>query len=175
MYIRMASTRFQNDPYRLRKYAQETSFPGRYNLDVPGPGINLAFFEDPQLRLQKWGANLQTNTIGLENDLFGLTKKLNCDSMSNNYKNVAVPTSKLSYPNTNPMVEDSRASHPAWMYRDLEHPRWEEPWTNPQANVEKRFQDNIQTRILEKDFFKGNLRSSESALLIPAFGTLLYR
>ena len=149
----MAFTRFHDDPYRIRAQAQDSSFSGRYNLDVPGPGINLPFFEDPQLRIQKWGANLQTNTIGLENDLFGLTKKLNCDTMSSNYKNVAVPTSKLSYPVANPTVEDSRATNPAWMYRDLEHPRWETPWINPQANFEKKFHDNIQTRILEKDFF----------------------
>jgi hypothetical protein len=152
----MAFTRFHDDPYRIRAQAQDSSFSGRYNLDVPGPGINLPFFEDPQLRIQKWGANLQTNTIGLENDLFGLTKKLNCDTMANNYKNIAVPTSKLSYPVEHPMVEESRATNPAWMYRDLEHPRWETPWINPQANVEKKFHDNIQTRILEKDFFKGN-------------------
>ena len=149
----MAFTRFHDDPYRIRAQAQDSSFSGRYNLDVPGPGINLPFFEDPQLRIQKWGANLQTNTIGLENDLFGLTKKLNCDTMSSNYKNVAVPTSKLSYPVANPTVEESRATNPAWMYRDLEHPRWETPWINPQANFEKKFHDNIQTRILEKDFF----------------------
>ena len=43
--------------------------------------------------------------------------------------------------------------HPAWMYRDLEQPRWEQPFLNPQANLEKGFHDNIQTRILEKDFF----------------------
>jgi hypothetical protein len=153
MYIKMAFTRYHDDPYRIKAQAQDSSFSGRYNLDVPGPGINLPFFEDPQLRLQKWGANLQTNTVGLENDLFGLTKKLNCDSLGNNYKNVAVPTSKLSYPVANPTVEESRATNPAWMYRDLEHPRWETPWINPQANFEKRFHDNIQTRILEKDFF----------------------
>ena len=155
----MAFTRFHDDPYRIRAQAQDSSFSGRYNLDVPGPGINLPFFEDPQLRIQKWGANLQTNTIGLENDLFGLTKKLNCDTMSSNYKNVAVPTSKLSYPVANPTVEESRATNPAWMYRDLEHPRWETPWINPQANFEKKFHDNIQTRILEKDFFKGTYGS----------------
>jgi hypothetical protein len=151
----MAFTRFHDDTCRIKKQAQDSSFAGRYNLDVPGPGINLPFFEDPQLRIQKWGANLQTNTIGLENDLFGLTKKLNCDSMNCQYDNFPVESSVLSYSTANPTVEESRATHPAWMYRDLEHPRWEQPWMNPQANVEKKFQDNIQTRILEKDYFKG--------------------
>jgi hypothetical protein len=153
LYIRMAFTRFHDDKYRLKAQAQDSSFSGRYNLDVPGPGINLPFFEDPQLRIQKWGANLQTNTINLENELFGLTKKLGCHSPDDNYKNFQTASTMPIYPTTNPTVEDSRATHPAWMYRDLEHPRWELPLINPQANLEKRFQDNIQTRILEKDYF----------------------
>jgi hypothetical protein len=161
----MAFARFHDDLYRIKAQAQDSSFSGRYNLDVPGPGVNLPFFEDPHLRIQRWGANLQTNTIGLENDLFGLTKKLNCDSMESDYKNFAATSSTVSYPIANPTVEESRASHPAWMYRDLEHPRWELPWTNPQANIEKQFHDNIQTRILEKDFFKGTYGLQNSALL----------
>ena len=36
---------------------------------------------------------------------------------------------------------------------DLEQIRWETPFLNPQSNVEKRFYDNISTRILEKDYY----------------------
>ena len=147
----MAFTRFHDDPYRIRKQVQESSFAGRYNLDVPGPGINLAFFEDPQFRLQRWGANLQTNTVTLESDLRGLTRKLGRDYDSSEYTKHTVPSDTLLYPTQQPIVEESRATHPAWTFRDLEHPRWEEPWMNPQANVEKMFHCDIQTRILEKD------------------------
>lgn len=147
----MAFTRFHDDPYRIRKQVQESSFAGRYNLDVPGPGINLAFFEDPQFRLQRWGANLQTNTVTLESDLRGLTRKLGRDYDSSEYTKHTVSTDTLLYPTQQPIVEESRATHPAWTFRDLEHPRWEEPWMNPQANVEKMFHCDIQTRILEKD------------------------
>ena len=147
----MAFTRFHDDPYRIRKQVQESSFAGRYNLDVPGPGINLAFFEDPQFRLQRWGANLQTNTVTLESDLRGLTRKLGRDYDSGEYTKHTVPSDTLLYPTQQPIVEESRATHPAWTFRDLEHPRWEEPWMNPQANVEKMFHCDIQTRILEKD------------------------
>jgi hypothetical protein len=52
-------------------------------------------------------------------------------------------------------VQESRASHPAWMVRDREQARWEQPWLNPQAPIEKDFYDNIQTRILEKDYYHG--------------------
>ena len=147
----MAFTRFHDDPYRIRKQVQESSFAGRYNLDVPGPGINLAFFEDPQFRLQRWGANLQTNTVTLESDLRGLTRKLGRDYDSSEYTKHTVPSDTLLYPTQQPIVEESRATHPAWTFRDLEHPRWEEPWMNPQENVEKMFHCDIQTRILEKD------------------------
>lgn len=150
----MAFTRYHDDPLRIKKQSEMSSFAGRYYLDTPGPGINLPFFQDPQMRLQRWGANLQTNTVGVENDLFGMTRRLERDPESNNYKSHVASSSMPAYPLADPTVEESRATHPAWSYRSLEHPRWEEPWINPLANLEKKFQDNIQTRILEKDYHK---------------------
>ena len=70
---------------------------------------------------------------------------------------VKVESSAISYSSQQPYVQESRASHPAWMYKDLEHPVWEQPIVNPQANLEKPFHDNIQTRILEKDYYKPKL------------------
>ena len=70
----MAFTRFHDDSARIKKQVEESSFVGRYMLNTPGPGDNLPFFEDPQLRLQKWGANLKTNTVNMESDLLGLTR-----------------------------------------------------------------------------------------------------
>ena len=57
------------------------------------------------------------------------------------------------YPSANPFVEESRATHPAWAYRGLEHYRWEKPWLNPQKNIERPFHHNVQTRILEKNAY----------------------
>jgi hypothetical protein len=48
---------------------------------------------------------------------------------------------------------ESRASHPAWLYKDLEQTRWETPFINPQVNAENKLQSGLQTRILEKDNF----------------------
>jgi len=152
----MAFTRFHDDPARIRKQLSESSFPGRYNLNVPGPGIQMPFYEDPHLRLQKWGANLMTNTVNLESDLLGLTRQYTRDDVeTNHHQRNRAETSELksTYSNANPFVEESRASHPAWTYRDLEHPRWETPFLNPQANLEVQFPTNIQTRVLEKDHF----------------------
>ena len=148
----MAFTRFHDDPHRIRRQVEISSFAGRYMLDTPGQGVDLPFVEDPQIRLQGWGANLQTNTVNLESDLRGLTRPLNHDlSIINNYRVNAVYSRPVSYRSEESFIQESRASHPAWMYKDLEQTRWEMPFLNPQSGLEKVFHDNIQTRILEKD------------------------
>jgi hypothetical protein len=150
----MAFTRFHDDPHRIKKQVEESSFLGRYMLNQPGNGIDLPFPEDPQLRLQGWGANLRTNTINLESDLLGLGRPLNHDLVGiNDYKQHAVSSSAMNYRNAEPFVQESRATHPAWMYKDIDTPRWEFPLLNPLNGVEKVFHDNIQTRILERDHF----------------------
>ena len=148
----MSFTRFHDDPHRIQKHAEESSFAGRYMLNVPGPGDELPFFEDAQVRLQRWGANLQENTIALEDDLRGLTRTLNRDSSElNDYTKHSVYSAPKYYHSNQPFVQESRASHPAWMYKDLEQTRWETPLLNPLNGLEKGFHHNIQTRILEKD------------------------
>ena len=150
----MAFTRFHDDPYRIKKQLEESSFAGRYMLDTPGPGMGTAFFQDPQLRLQKWGANLKSNTTNLESDLRGLTRKTNRDIPSlNDYKEYSVTAPDNIYRSEKPFIDESRATHPAWMYKDLEQNRWESPFLNSLNGLEKPFHENIQTRILEKDYF----------------------
>jgi hypothetical protein len=150
----MAFTRFHDDPARIKKQLEESSFVGRYQLDVPGPGTQMPYLMDPQIRLQKWGANIRDNNINLESDLLGLTRPLNRDLPNeNNYKKHQVMTMGNTFENQNPFVDESRASHPAWMYRDIDNDRWEMPLLNPQNRIEAEFHTNIQTRILEKDNF----------------------
>jgi len=150
----MAFTRFHDDPMRIAKQLDESTFAGRYQLDMPGPGVDMPFHEDPNQRLQSWGANLRTNTIGLESDLRGLTRKLTKHDhpQQNEYRRHAAQTAPMAiYGTAQPYMEESRASHPAWTYRDLEQRRWETPFLNPQANLDKPFTHNVHTRILEKD------------------------
>ena len=136
----MSFTRFHDDPNRMRKQVDESSFPGKYALNTPGPGDKMPFMEDPQMRIQKWGANLMTNTVNIESDLRGMTRKLNRDVLNlNDYKKSEVEGKLVSYPVAESFVDESRATHPAWMFRDLEQPRWEQPFLNPQANLEKKF------------------------------------
>ena len=59
----MAFTRFHDDPCRIKKQLQESTGPGLFMIDVPGNGLNPCFMEDPFVRMQKWGANLQTKVI----------------------------------------------------------------------------------------------------------------
>ena len=82
----MAFTRFHDDPCRIQKYLDETTYIGNYEINVPGNGNNPTFINDPYLRIQKWGANLSKNKTELESDLIGITRKLNRDSIQeNNY------------------------------------------------------------------------------------------
>lgn len=153
----MSFTRFHDDPARIKKQLQENTYLGRYQLDKPGPGDELPFLEDPNIRLQGWGANLRINTTQLESELKGLTRKLNHDLVIlNNYQNCGTTDiGDKQYYNTNkPFVEESRSTHPAWMYRNVDVERWESPWINPLVGIEKPFNTNIQTRILEKDYFQ---------------------
>jgi hypothetical protein len=151
-------TSFKCDSARIEQSLKVSSFPGRYALDVPGPGLNLPMQDDTQLRMQTWGANRGDNFVNLESDLRGMTRRLNRDQPeANNYRDHAVVSRPLqNYSVADPFVQESRASHPAFMYRGVSQDRWEQPWLNPQAPVDKDFYDNIQTRILEKDYYTPN-------------------
>lgn len=147
----MSFTRFHDDPHRIKKQIEESTFIGKYMLNTPGQGIDLPFLEDPQIRLQKWGANLQTNTVNLESELLGLSQKYNRNLPTNTNHLYNVKSNTINYKNEIPFVNESRASHPAWIYKGLEQNRWENPLLNPLNGISPNFNYNVQTRIIEKD------------------------
>jgi hypothetical protein len=151
----MSFTRFKYDNCRTTKALQQQTDPGRWILNVPGNGANPCYIEDPQIIIQKWGANLRTNTINLESDLKGVNRILSRDCLAkDNYKNFNVPNELIKYPDSNVIfTEESRTTNPAWWYRDLEQNNFDYPPINPQVNVCFPFQNNLSTRILEKDYF----------------------
>jgi hypothetical protein len=150
----MAFTRFHDDPCRINKQLQESTGLGRYMLNVPGNGSKPLYMDDPFIRMQKWGGNLMTNTVNLESDLFGLSRLLNRDDIvSNEYRLHKAQSEKQSYQSVNPYTDQSRATHPAWEYRDLEQTKWSILPLDPQQNTCFTFQNNLSTRILEKDVF----------------------
>jgi len=151
----MAFTRFKYDDCRTKKSLQQQTDPGRWILDVPGNGSHPCYIEDPQIIIQKWGANLRTNTINLESELLGVNRTLSRDCLGkDNYLNYNVPNQPIQYPVCNNLYTDqSRATNPTWWYRDLEQVDWYYPPLNPQENTCLPFQNNLSTRILEKDYF----------------------
>jgi len=117
---------------------------------------------DPQIRMQQWGGNLRTNAMNLESDLMGLTRPLTRDCDKNNFQKQAVSSDKMVYPECNPLTDESRVTNPAWWYRDLEqNHRYILP-LNPQENTCIPFQNNLSTRILEKDHFIADAPCIES-------------
>jgi len=151
----MSFTRFHDDPNRIKKQVEESITGCNYMLNTPGQGVDLPFFEDPQLRLQKWGSNLRTNTINLESDLLGMTRLTNRDHLTkNDYQRNKADSTQKYYKNQQPIVDESRASHPAWMYKDLEQTRWEYPYQKQLTDSEIKFENNVDSRMLEKDNHK---------------------
>lgn len=149
----MACTRFNYDPCRTKKQLQQATGPGRWVLNTPGNGETPDYIEDPHIRIQKWGANLRTNTINLESDLMGVNRSMNKDCLGENvYTNYNVPNEQIKYPSTRALyTEQSRTITPAWMVRDAEQVDWYYPPLNPQENTCMPFSNNLSTRIFEKD------------------------
>ena len=147
----MAFTRFHDDRCRVEKQLQESTDQGRYILNVPGNGTHPCFMEDPFIRLDKWGGNLRTNTINLDSSLKGLGRPLDRDCLISRNVNTTPPSNPIQYPSCQSFTDQTRASNPAWTARDLEQVNWYILPLNPQENTCIPFQNNIRTRIIEKD------------------------
>lgn len=152
----MACSRYSNDRGRIEKRNDISTYAGRYALDVPGPGDQMKFNADPHIRIQKWGANFRNNMMDINSDLRGLTRPLTRDIPEvNDYKKWSVKSSVSFKPEeTNYITDDSRATHPAWTYREVEINRFEPTLLNPLDQLEKPFHYDLNTRILERDYFK---------------------
>jgi hypothetical protein len=149
------STRISSDILRIEKDNEISTFVGRYHLNAPGPGIDTKYNNDPQVRLQKFGANMRTNMVGIEEELMCRVKHLSRDYLDiDDYKKDCVVSEKKRYGDSvDSPVLDSRSELPAWTYRGLDqhYDRFEHVWINPQNNVERNFNHNIQTRLMEKE------------------------
>jgi hypothetical protein len=155
----MAFTRFRDDPARIQKQLQESTDIGRYRLEMPGPGSAVPFVEDPHIRLQGWGANLRNNTLELNSNLLGLDRRLTHDVVDYHSK-TPLSVAGVFPVLENAVVNESRASHPAWMFRDLEQNRWETPLHPVQNHVLVPFPYEVSTRFEERYIrrsrFEGN-------------------
>ena len=153
----MAFTRNMYDDKATTEMLREQTHINRYMLDVPGPGNNLPFIDDPFIRMQKWRGNLMTNIVSVEGDLLGLTRNLNKDSIKdNNYIDHAVKTKSVNYPVVNPPTDQPRATHPAWADREIEPSNWNILSKNQHSNAFMKFDNNIDTRLNEIEMYQKN-------------------
>jgi hypothetical protein len=146
-------TRFRDDDARIQHQVDGAAFAGKYALEAPGQGLDLPFLADPNVRMQRWGANLVAGVTDVESDFRGLTRPLNRDLPAVNGHRDHATRAYITLPTReeDPFVQESRATHPAWSYRVVAPDRWERPFINPQANVEIPFLANIHSRVLVKD------------------------
>lgn len=148
----MSFTRFNYDNTRTVKRNQEMTGPCRYILNTPGPGADVGFSVDPHVRLQKWGTNLRKSPVDIASELDGRNRVLEKYGLP--YKTKEVATTNVMYnDNNNHITDETRATHPVWMYRDLPHVRWEYPVHNPQYQTCTPFSNNISSRIQQKNSF----------------------
>jgi len=157
----MAETRFSSDSCRISKKLQQMTDPGKYVLNVPGNGETPSYMADPHIILQKWGGNQRTNSVNVESELRGVNRPLGKDCLvkdnyqSSNYSQATTSSRQIQYPVCASLTtEQSRVIAPAWTFRDVEQVLWVDLPLNPQENTCMRFQNNISTRILERDFAK---------------------
>ena len=143
----MAFTRIHDDPIHVMKHLQESTDQGMYYLNQPGNGERPPFMVDPQIILQKWGANIHQDWIRVDSELKGIHHKL-----SRNQPTYHLTTTPISYPDYNKEITSQpRVTHPVWNARDLQQYR-ETPLPLPaQENVTIPFQSFVSTRMLERN------------------------
>lgn len=159
----MAFTRSFYDKEHVRSRLNDDYNNINYIVNVPGNGKTPYYIDDPQIRMQKFGANLSYNLVDINSSLIGLNQVLSRDqSEGNNGRNGnSTPFndnfSKISFPSFKKAVTDQpRMMMPAWTLRDQEQNEWEYLHYNPQIKSEIHFENNISSRILEKDNYNSN-------------------
>jgi hypothetical protein len=117
----MASTRINNDNFRVEENLLMSTGQSRYILNVPGNGMNNSYINDPNIRLQYWGANILNNGIDLENKLYniGLTNN-NRNNLDISYNNVVGHSRRDYDTNNNKITTHERILSPAWNLKDTE-------------------------------------------------------
>jgi hypothetical protein len=135
-----------------------TTGPGRYQLDVPTGYCDATFAPEPTVHQQKWGASLKTDYVktDVESDLLNLnrpTTRMACNQYdpTNNKVNAASTThaKEMSFPQTH-----SRLVDPPCTGRSMGWNRWEWLCDNPQESVMIPFDNQITTRLQQKDQFR---------------------
>lgn len=160
----MAFTRLFYDKDNVKIRLDEDYNNLNYVVNVPGNGEKPYFIDDPQIRMQKFGANLSHNLVDINSSLLGLNEILSRDQIkanngrSGNSEPFNDTFSKINFPSFEKAVTDeSRMMMPAWALRDQEQVNWQYLHYNPQIKAEMNFENNLSSRILEKNNFHSNI------------------
>lgn len=149
----MACTRKFYDEDETKMNLQRDTGIGRYLLQCPGNGSNPDYINDPHIRLQNHAANNCSNLLEVNNYLRGLNKTLCRDSKPSNIDDSCTPLFDNQYNIINNFTDESRSTNPAWELRGLEQNNLPHLHFNPQEKTEIPFLNNLNTRMLEKDYF----------------------
>ena len=151
----MSFTRIKDDDVRVKKSLEESVGPGTYMLSVPGNGMNPDYMEDPHIRLEKWGGNLDNNAIDLESDLRGMTRKTNRDEIpKNTHLTHEVDRIERNMSRLNSSATDqSRTTNPTWWHKEEQQYRPDILFYNPQDRIIPDFKSNTSSRIEQKNKF----------------------
>jgi hypothetical protein len=152
-------TRYNYDDSRTEKKLQQSTYAGRYQINAPGNGPTPFYFSNPYIRLQTWGGNLCNNSIDLESELKGYTHPLCKNTV---YDTPQYTFHKEEHPRLWAPIDDcqkmqtdeSRATVPAWTFRDANQSQTQYLPMNPQDAAIIPFETNVQNRILEKEYYK---------------------
>jgi hypothetical protein len=158
----MAFTRGYDDKNRVEQSLKKETDICKYMLNVPGNGIKPYYIDDPHIRLQKFGGNISHNIVDVNSGLLGIAGPLdsqcrfkqdkNEQMIKNNYTEMMCPVEKDA------ISDESRSTMPAWQLRDLEQNNWNYLHFNPQAHSQILFDNNLSSRILEKDNYNSTCK-----------------
>jgi hypothetical protein len=161
----MAFTRAYDDKDRVNMFLEQDVNNLKYMVNVPGNGTTPSYIVDPQIRLQKFGANISENMVDINSGLKGMNKTLSRDGFQQNNGRAgnSEPFNndymKYNFPTISSAITDQpRATEPAWALRGLEQNNWDYLHSNPQNNTERMFENNTSSRILEKDNYDNNCK-----------------
>lgn len=156
------NTRFYNDHDRQVDRLRQSTYAGRYMLDVPGPGDQVGYVPDPHIRLQKWGANMWTNAIDLETEMSGRNQIHSRCPRSADLLSRVPQSQPISYGEdaTAHIVDESRTFEPAWLLRDAPQARMFMPMGEPIAYsaVNNPTYIGMQTRQAARDRYAQGVR-----------------
>jgi hypothetical protein len=151
-------TRRQYDGCKTTDDLRVTTGPGRYQIGTPPQYATASFAPEPTIRQQMWGASLNSQFIktDVESDLLNLNRPTT-KTICNQYDPT---TDKINQAEPETMKEESfpqtfsRLVDPPCTMRSTGWNRWEWLCENPQENVMMPFDNNITSRLQQKDQYR---------------------